>query len=51
MSCSVCKDVEMHIIEPGEHGRGIQIRAGDSFVIRRHTRDGAQEKPELQNVR
>jgi len=23
----------MHIIEPGEHGRGIQIRAGDRFVI------------------
>ncbi len=31
-NCSGCGR-EMHIIEPGEHGRGIQIRAGDRFVI------------------
>lgn len=24
---------EMHIVEPGEHGKGIRISAGDSFVI------------------
>src|SRR4051794_31707319 len=31
-TCSGCGR-EMHMVEPGEHGRGIMIRAGDRFAI------------------
>lgn len=30
--CSNCGR-EMHVVEPGKHGRGIQIREGDRFVL------------------
>lgn len=30
--CATCGR-ELHIVEPGEHGRGIRINAGDKFVI------------------
>ncbi|MBU5636550.1 DUF4263 domain-containing protein [Geomonas sp. Red69] len=30
--CTACGR-EMHIVEPGEHGKGIKISAGDTFII------------------